>query len=561
MILISLQSIDKLYGGRRILHQLSWNVEERARIGLVGPNGAGKSTVLRIVMGLEDVEAGEVVRRRGLRTAFLPQHVPGDRRTPMQIVLSSRPDLEGIEAELAECEAHMATPEIAADMKKMERVLARQERLLRRFEELGGPGFEGEARTYLVALGLDEEALHRASAELSGGQRKIVMLAACLAQRPDLILLDEPETHLDLAHRERLEDLIREFEGAVVIVSHDRYLLDETVSEIAELEDGAFTFWPGNYSAYVLARELALQRQQELFVSQQKEIERLEEAIRRFKLWASMVVNERHARQARVKQRQIDTMEKVERPVFVRRQMALGLHSEVRGGQKIFDLSGVRVAFDENVVLAHADLIVFRGERVGVVAPNGAGKTVLARVLVGKLDPNAGRVWIGPSIQVGYFAQGHETLALDASPLDLVRSLKPMTENAGVAQLMKFLFKYEQVRQPVRTLSGGERSRLQLMLLMLSGANCLVLDEPTNHLDIDSAEVLESALERYDGTAVVISHDRYFLDRIADRIVEVRDGLLFSYDGGYSDWSMLREVAAEERRARLLPLEGCQPKH
>ncbi|MGH2442197.1 MAG: ribosomal protection-like ABC-F family protein [Chloroflexota bacterium] len=537
MILISLQSIEKVFGGTRILHDLSWSVAEKVRVGLIGPNGAGKSTILRILAGTEEIQAGEVVRKRGVRIAYLPQHVPTDERSPMTLARAGRPDLEALSTELAACETELGSEEVFTDPVRLERVLSRQEKLLDRFAALGGSGFEGEARSYLLDLGLSRRDLERPMAELSGGQRKIAALAICLSQRPDLLLLDEPETHLDLQRRERLEALIHDFSGAVVVVSHDRYLLDETVTEIAELDQEVITLWPGNYSAYVLARELALARQQEVYAAQQKEIERLEEAIARFKLWASMVPNERHIKQARVKQRQIDSMDKVERPVLERRKMALRLRSGVRGGQKIFEIHNGVVAFDGHRVLHDVELTVMRGERVGVVAPNGAGKSVLARVLIGEIELSAGSRWIGPSIQLGYFAQGHETLPAGGSPLDVVRGAQPLTENAAVSLLLRFLFLYDQVREPIASLSGGERSRLRLMLLMLSGANCLILDEPTNHLDIDSAEVLEAALEGYDGTVIVISHDRYFLDRMADRIVEIRDGRLLSFPGGYSDWS------------------------
>jgi ATP-binding cassette subfamily F protein 3 len=311
-------------------------------------------------------------------------------------------------------------------------------------------------------------------------------------------------------------------------------LLDETVSQIAELDGGRIKQWPGNYSAYAMARELALARQQQLYSAQQQEIERLEEAIRRFKHWAHITVNERHIRQARVKQRQIDQMDKVDRPVLERRKMGLRLRSEARGGQKVFEVGGVTMAFDGNAILRDIDLTVRRGERVGIVGPNGAGKTVLARVLTCQLEPTRGEVWSGPSIEVGYFAQGQENLPPEQSPLELIRLAKPLSEGEAVSLLLRFLFTYEQIRQRVSSLSGGERSRLQLMLLMLGGANCLVLDEPTNHLDIDSAEVLEGALEQYDGTVIVISHDRYFLDRIADRMIEIADGRLEQYEGGYS---------------------------
>ncbi len=514
---------------------LDLNVNAGARIGLVGTNGAGKSTVLRILAGTEEVDGGEVVRRRGLHVASLPQYVEGDERTPMDVVRAARPEIRDLQGELDECGEQLGMPEVASDLRRMQRVLERQERLLRRFTELGGPGFEGEARGYLGSLGLGDGDIGRPMRDLSGGQRKLAVLASCLARRPDVLLLDEPEAHLDAGRRELLEAIMRSFDGAVVVVSHDRYLLDETVGEIAELENGKITMWPGNYSAYSVARELELKRRQQLYVAQQKEIARLEEAIRRFKLWASLVPKERHIKQARNKQRQIDQMDKVERPVLERRKINLDLRGRLRGGKKVIDLRDVGMAFDDDPVLIGIDLTVERGERLGVVGPNGAGKSVLAKLLAGVLAPTEGERWAGPSIDLGYLAQNDEPPP-GATPLGLVRDVRPMYEGDAVKLLGRFLFRYEQVREPVTALSGGERTRLQLLLIMLREPNCLVLDEPTNHLDIDSLEILEAELERFDGTVVFVSHDRYFLDRIADGIVEVRDGEARRHTGGYSDW-------------------------
>ena len=535
MTLIDLRSVEKYYGGRTVLRGLEMKVPPGARIGLIGANGAGKSTLLRVLADLEEVDAGEVIRRRGLRAAYLPQHVEGDESTPLEVVRAARPELAELAQELKTCEAQLGAPELAADLRRMQRVLERHGRLLQRFTELGGQGFEGEVRGHLRSLGLDEDGVDRPTSDLSGGQRKLVALGACLVQRPDVLLLDEPETHLDAERREKLEALIRTFDGAVVIASHDRYLLDETVEEIAELEGGKVILWPGNYSAYALARELALKRQQQLYVTQQKEIARLEEAIRRFKQWAHTTEDERHARQARNKQRQIERMGKIERPVLERRKIGLAFRHDVRGGRKALELREASVAFGEEPVLTDMDLTVTRGERVGVVGENGAGKSILAKVLAGVLPPTEGERWIGPSIKIGYLAQDDEP-PRSATPLDLVRDAKPLYEDEAVRLLGRFLFRYEQVREPVEALSGGERTRLRLLLLMLEEPNCLVLDEPTNHLDIASLEVLEAELERFDGTVVFVSHDRYFLDRIADRIVEVDEGELQRYEGGYSAW-------------------------
>jgi len=395
---------------------------------------------------------------------------------------------------------------------------------------------EWRARALLASVGLDDEDTAKPTRVLSGGQRKLVGLATCLMQDPDLLLLDEPEAHLDLEAREHVEQLMRSFDGAVVAVSHDRYLLDETVSQVAELNGGVIRLWPGNYSAYTIARELELQRQQQLYVTQQKEIARLEEAIRRFKDWASRVVDERHIKQARNKQRQIDRMEKIDRPVLERRKIALDLRPHTRGGDRVVELSGAGVELGGSPILADVDVTVLRGERVGVVGENGAGKSVLLRVLAGELELDEGERKAGPSIRFGRLAQDRRPDDPAATPLQLVRRAAPVAEGEAVSRLMKFLFSYEQVRRPVESLSGGEWTRLQLLLLMLQGANCLLLDEPTNHLDIDSVEMLERAVEDFDGTAVFVSHDRYFLDRIADRILEVADGGVRSFEGGWSSW-------------------------
>jgi ATP-binding cassette subfamily F protein 3 len=329
----------------------------------------------------------------------------------------------------------------------------------------------------------------------------------------------------------------------VVLVSHDRYLLDETVKCIVELEPvgaganihGArLRRWEGNYSAYVAQKEVALLRQQADFTAQQKEIARLEEAIVRFKQWAHIVVNERHIKQARNKQRQIDRMDKVERPVLERRRMALQFRPRLRGGAKAIELRRIDKAFGDTIVLLDAVATVMNGERIGIVGANGAGKTVLLNLISGLIPPDGGEIWIGPSIQVAMYAQHHETLDLDQTPIAALRALRPMTEGEAVAKLGQFLIPYAAATRPIRALSGGEKSRVQLAGLMLSGANCLLLDEPTNNLDIPSAEVLEQALEQFSGTVLMVSHDRYLLDRVADRIFEVRDGELRIYEGGYS---------------------------
>jgi ATP-binding cassette, subfamily F, member 3 len=558
MIVADLNNIARVHGGRTIFTSLSWTIQDGEKIGLVGPNGIGKSTLLRTLAGLEPADGGAVTLRRGVRVAYLPQEYAGEpSRAVLDELLAARADLAALEAQIGAAEQRMGDPAVVADMRQMERVLAEHEQLLAQFEALGGPMLHNRAEGLLRELELDEQQWGQPIELLSGGQRKLVGLARCLLADPDILLLDEPDNHLDLARKVMLEKIIHGFDGAVVIISHDRYLLDETVNLIVELEPANGTGarlrrWEGNYSAYATQKELALLKQQQDYVAQQKEIERLEEAIARFKLWASIVINERHIKQARNKQRQIDRMEKVERPVLERRKMALQFRPHARGGAKAIELRGIDKAFGDNIILLGAQATVMNGERIGIVGPNGAGKSVLLRMILGMLEPDGGEIWIGPSMQLGYYAQQHETLDMRQTPIEALRDVRPMYEDEAVAKLGRFLIPYAASSQPIAKLSGGEKSRVQLARLMLTGANCLLLDEPTNNLDIPSAEVLERALEEFAGTVVVVSHDRYFLDRVADRIFEVRDGELRLYEGGYSYYA--EQVARRSQLASAAPV-------
>jgi ATP-binding cassette subfamily F protein 3 len=532
--LLQARGLVKSFGGRRILDGLDLDVADGARIGVLGPNGGGKSTLLGLLAGEDAADAGAVTRRRGLVVALVAQHVHGDGRDAMSTVRAARPELAQLDAEIAAVEARLADPALASDLAAMGRVLAHQERLLAAWRDQGGDRLEGDARGRLADLGLPEEALGVPTARLSGGQRKLVALAAALTRRPDVLLLDEPEAHLDMRRRAALERLVAGFDGAVVMVSHDRSLLDAAVHAIAELDRGRIRIWPGTYSAYAVARRLELERQRQAYVTQQKEIARLEEMVRRFEHWAHITVNARAATQARSRQKALDRLERVERPVLERRRMALALRSGTRGGQRVVALEGVDASYGEDPVLLDLDLVVTRGERVCVVGPNGGGKSTLLRILGGRMEPAAGTRWIGPGIEIGYLDQAAAELPMDVPVIDLLRAGRSMSEEDAVRALMGFLFDYEQTRRPVSSLSGGERTRLAFLRLMHDRPNFLLLDEPTNHLDVDSIEVLEDALERFDGTVVAISHDRYFLERIADRAILVADGAARAYEGGWS---------------------------
>lgn len=540
MIVADLNNIARLHGGRTIFRELAWAIQDGEKIGLIGPSGCGKSTLLRLLAGVDHVDAGTATFRRGARVVYLEQEYAGTPgRGALDELLSGRDDLASLDAAIADAERRMGDPDVLADPDAFDRVLLEHERLLKDYEAAGGTMLRNRAEGLLRTFGFAEESWTLPMETLSGGQRKLIGIARCLLAEPDLLLLDEPDNHLDMDRKGMLEQAIREFSGAAIVVSHDRYLLDETVTSIVELEPHRelgvrLTRWEGNYTSYVTQRELALVRQQQTYSSQQKEIQRLEAAVARFKLWASMVLDERHIKQARNKQRQIDRMDKVERPVLERRKMSLHFNQGKRGGAKAIEFRGVSKGFDGRMIVDAGEATIMNGERVGIVGANGAGKSVLLKLVLGELEPDAGRVWVGPSVRTGYYSQEHETLEMAQTPVEAIREVKPMYEGQAVAQLGRFLIPYEATNQPIAKLSGGEKSRVQLARLMQMDANCLLLDEPTNNLDIPAAEVLEAALDAFAGTIVVVSHDRYLLDRLVDRIIEVRDGRLITYGGGYS---------------------------
>jgi ATP-binding cassette subfamily F protein 3 len=542
MITTSLSHITLILGARRIFENLSWEIQHDQKIGLIGPNGAGKSSLLKLITGEFSPEPGvAVVRAKGVSVGYLAQQPELEAgQTAFSAALAGNPRYAELQTGLEKIEASLGDPLVYNNPKALQRALSKQEAYLAEFSEMGGEGYPGRVKEMLLGLGLQEVDFHTPVERLSGGQKKLVGLARLILARPYLLLLDEPDNHLDLAGKAYLERLISEYPGPVVIVSHDRYLLDAVVTHIVELEDGRLTTFEGDYSAYVVDKQLRLARQAELYHVQQREIQRLETVIKRYALWGKVYDNEKFAKRAKTIQGRLERMEKIDQPVLERRKMGLELNGW-RGSNKVLEINGLKKSFTnrlgENGVLEGLDLLVWHGERVGLIGPNGAGKSVLLRLILGQETPQEGEIRLGPSVKVGYYAQEHETLDPSQTPMEAVRYASALTESNAVAFLMRYLFTYQQVSQRIGDLSGGERSRLQLATLVLSGANFLLLDEPTNNLDVASAEMLENALEDFEGTVLVISHDRYFLDRTVERILLLEGGRLREFAGGYSDYA------------------------
>lgn len=535
-ILINLDKVTVSLAGKVIFAGLDWELQRGQRVGLVGPNGAGKSTLFKLIAGELPLDEGHVFRQSGLRVGRLeqePELPPG--KAVLAEAITAVPAIAVLEHQLSQLEARMGEPDVYLDEAKLAKVMAQHEKTMLQYEQMNGPRYISQVKDTLARLGFPAERWEMLTDHLSGGQKKLVMLAKLVVQKPDLLLLDEPDNHLDLASKRLLEKLITSYEGCVALISHDRYLLDEVASHIAELENGRLTLYPGNYTAYAAERAVRRLRQQQLYAAQQKEIARIEAAIKRFELWASLVVDERHIRQARSRQKMLDKMDKVEKVAETRR-MSLALNGW-RGSKKTVELVNVTKVFDNGYSLYDGlNMTVWHGERVGLVGPNGAGKSMLFKLLLEPETVSAGEVKIGPGCKIGYYAQEQETLNYQQTLIEAVRLTAPVSQETAVAFLRRFLFSYDQVQQPIANLSGGERSRLQLAKLVLEKPNLLILDEPTNNLDITSIEVLEETLDEFVGSMLVISHDRYFLDKVVDRIVELRDGVLTEFLGGYTDY-------------------------
>lgn len=534
------------FAGREIFSDLNWVIGNRDRIGLVGPNGAGKSSLLKVLVDEVIPDAGNVVKYGDIYIDYLSQDVDlNPEQTLIEAAMELPARLKQVEADLTAVEAQLTDPDIYGNDEKLSQVLEQQASILEQYERLNGPNHPSQVRKLLSQLGFSPEDYDLPVTALSGGQKKLLGVVKMAVSAPDILLLDEPDNHLDVTGKRHLERFIAGYSGAVVIISHDRYLLDEIATQIAELENGKLSIYHGNYTYYTNERELRRLRQQQQYVAQQKEIQRIEEAIARFELWASLVVNERHIKQARSRRKMLDRMEangEIIEKVHEARTMDFAVGGG-RGSKESVRFKQVTMAFDDDLIFMDLDFLLRHGERVGLVGPNGAGKSVMMKLMTGEYEPYDGIVKIGPSTKIGYYSQEFQTLDqwLDKTPLDLIHRHKYGSEGAAVSFLLKMAFEYDQVRQPIRVLSGGERSRLQLALLMLGEPNLLLLDEPTNHLDIASTEVLEQALDEFEGSILAISHDRYFLDNVVDKVVELEGGSLTQYVGGYTDYIAEKE--------------------
>jgi ATP-binding cassette, subfamily F, member 3 len=543
-MLFRLTDVHKAYGAQDVLRGASLQVNPGEHVGLVGRNGAGKTTIFRLITGEETPDRGDVIRARGVRLGLLEQHVDFEPGTTVhEAALAAFGQLQQIEHEM-----HLLEHRMAEAPEDLEQVLERYSELQAEFERQGGFEYAAKAEAILHGLGFDRETWAMPSEVLSGGQKNRLGLARLLLAEPDVLLLDEPTNHLDVAAVEWLEEFLSSYRSAYVIISHDRYFLDRTSTRIVEVEQGRATSYYGNYSAFLVEREERREAQQRAYENQQHLISKTEEFIRRN-------LAGQKTKQAKSRRKMLGKLERVEAVRPDQPQGNFQLQKVERAGTHVLTVTEGVIGYPDKLLAADITFLLRRGECLGIIGPNGSGKTTFVKTLLGKIPPLAGEIRWGTNVQVGYYAQQLDDLDDRNEIIMELRRVAPPTATAGELRsfLARFLFTGDDVYKHVRDLSGGEKGRLALAKLIYSRVNVLILDEPTNHLDIPSRESLEEALDAYDGTIITISHDRYFLDRVATQILALDgEGGAEHYEGDYTeyhDWKAARAAAESERRA------------
>ncbi|TAD80188.1 MAG: ABC transporter ATP-binding protein [Oscillatoriales cyanobacterium] len=541
--MLRLERVQKIYPTGQVLRDVSWEVKPGDRVGLVGVNGAGKSTQLKIITGEIEPTAGQVIRPADLRIGYLNQEFDVDPcRTVREEMFTAFAEACDIQAEMHEVQNEMG----AADPDRLEALLRDLDRLQRRFEALDGYGLEARVDRLLPELGFEPDDGDRLVSSFSGGWQMRICLGKVMLQEPDLLLLDEPTNHLDLESIEWLEGYLKQLGKALVLISHDREFLDRLCTSVVETERGVSTTYLGNYSQYLAQKEENRNALQAAFDRQQKELDKQQAFVDRFRASAT------RSTQAKSREKQLDKVERLEAPVADVRTLRFRFPPAPRSGLEVVKIEELTHAWTDKILFLGANLVVERGDRIAFLGPNGCGKSTLLKLIMGRETPTEGSAQIGQhNVIPGYFEQNQaEALDLRKTVIDTLRDEAPDWKEEEVRSLLgRFLFSGDAVLKKVESLSGGEKARLALAKMLVQPVNLLILDEPTNHLDIPAKETLESALTQFDGTALIVSHDRYFISQVANKIVEVRDGELRVYQGNYRYY--LDKIAEEQDQAKL----------
>ncbi len=538
MPLIQLENVHKGYGANTVLSGLTWKIEAGARVGLVGRNGCGKTTLFHLMTGRLQPDRGRIHTRRNLNVGYLAQDPELEEGSVvLAAVLDAFSDLLDLQRRMGDLEDRLA------ETQDQPGLLEEYGRLQSSYEARRGYEVEARAKAILQGLGFGRSDFETPVSLLSGGQKNRLALARLLVREPDLLLLDEPTNHLDLEAIEWLEGFLPAFDGACVVVSHDRYFLDRTITRIVELESGDLAGYAGNYSFYFAERQERLAKRHRIYERQQEYIRRTEDYIRRN-------IAGQKTRQAQSRRKALEKLDRFERPGR-EKEFRLSFTVGERGGNRVVELEGTSKAYGDTVLFRNLDLLVRRGDRLGIVGPNGSGKTTLLKLLAGRVAPDSGTVRNGSKIQVGYYDQHRDELDPGRSLQEEIWAVTPDAQAGEIRSVLgAFLFSGDDVERRIGSLSGGEKSRVALARLMRSETNLLVLDEPTNHLDIPSRDVLEDALKTYEGTLIAVSHDRYFLNLLVDRLLVLGNGTWELVEGNYDAWQRRRQTRTDPPAVR-----------
>lgn len=543
-MILSCQNICKSFQEKNILKNVSFHIEDQDKAAIVGINGAGKTTLLRIITGEITADEGNVTLSKNKSFGYLAQHQSVDsNNTIYNELLTVKQELIDLEARIRETELEMKT----ASGETLERLMAAYSMLTHRFESNGGYSYRSELVGVLKGLGFSEEDFSKSISTLSGGQKTRVALGKLLLLKPDLIMLDEPTNHLDMSSISWLETYLLNYKGAVIIVSHDRYFLDRISNKIIELDQTKATVFPGNYSSYAIKKEALRSARLKAYMNQQQEIKHQEEVIAKLKSFN----REKSIKRAESREKMLDKIERLEKPTEARTDMHISLEPKYVSGNDVLSVENLSKSFDSLRLFEDIGFTLKRGEHVAVIGDNGTGKTTILKIINGLLAPDSGTIRLGTNVHIGYYDQEHHVLHMEKTLFEEISDDYPYLTNTEIRNtLAAFLFTGDDVFKRIGDISGGERGRVSLAKLMLSESNFLILDEPTNHLDIASKEILEDALNRYTGTILYVSHDRYFINRTASRILDLSGKTLTNYLGNYDYYT-------EKKQENILTLSAA----
>ncbi|MEW9095791.1 MAG: ribosomal protection-like ABC-F family protein [Clostridiaceae bacterium] len=545
MIELALKEVEKYFGGNRIFSNITFEAQYGERIGLIGRNGTGKTTIFKIIAGVEKQDKGFITIRKNSVVGYLDQIPNFPEQFKVIDVLKTAFEIQyEINKQLKELEIEMA----ALDGKELEYTLKKYSKLSEVYEAKGGYEIEEKLSKICTGLKFNEDFLNRDFVSLSGGEKTIVILGKILLQSPDVLLLDEPSNHLDMASIEWLESYLKAYKGTVIIISHDRYFLDRVVTKIVEIEDGETSLYDGNYSYYVKEKQRKVFEQFEAYKDQQKKIKAMEKAIKQLREWAVQGDNEKFFKRAANMQKRLDKIQKIDKPIVNQPKIQLDFIEADRSGKDVVSFKGIGKSFNDKKILEEVNLDIKYKQCIALIGDNGSGKSTIVKMILGEFKPDCGEIKLGANTKIGYLPQNVIFDNENLTVLETFREGMTISEGAARGILAKFLFYGESVFKKVKGLSGGEKSRLKLCKLIQNDINLLILDEPTNHLDIDSREMLEEALMEFKGTIFFISHDRFFINKIAEMICEIEDKKIVNY---YGDYEYYKEKKKEIKRSNI----------